>query len=76
MKHPEVSGGGVARNDGGFTAADDEVVQVPHGAAAFAEALEHRGEGTFVADIQDWDEPANLDRPHGDAPDESGWEPA
>lgn len=41
-------------DDASFTAADG-AVRVPIGAAVLAEALEHRGDGTFVADIEDWD---------------------
>jgi hypothetical protein len=35
---------------------EDEVVQVPPAGAELAEAVEHHGDETFVADIPDWDQ--------------------
>ena len=35
---------------------EDEVVHVPPAAAELAEALEHHGDETFVADVPDWDQ--------------------
>jgi hypothetical protein len=35
---------------------EDEVVHVPASGAELAEALEHHGDETFVADVPDWDE--------------------
>jgi len=37
--------------------AEDEVVHVPPAVAELVESIEHHGE-TFVADVPDWDEPA------------------
>ena len=54
MKHGTGPGDPAVGDDASGTDSDD-VIQVPVGAAALAEALEHRGDGTFVADIQDWD---------------------
>jgi hypothetical protein len=54
MKHPVDSGDPVVGNDVSFTTAED-VIQVPVGAVVLAEALERRGDGMFVTDIQDWD---------------------
>ena len=34
---------------------ENEVVHVPAAAAELAEAVQHRGDDTFVADIPDWD---------------------
>ena len=61
MSMKRTGGSGVARNDAGFTAAD-AVVHVSDGVAAFVEALENRDDGTFVADIRNWDEPMGPGR--------------
>jgi hypothetical protein len=43
-------------NDGATEAPLDEVVHVPAAAAELAEAVQHRRDESFVAEIPDWDQ--------------------